>query len=228
MRRTSGFISTYDIRSAAVRLSVVVLAIGLVAVAFVLAAITGGQGTLFLGALIVIAALLIGIVFFAAFAGTGPTRERAPARDFLAFEEATGYLRGGGLPDGASARGHPGLVSDPSANEATLASARAFVRTLVPAPSPLLDLSVVSDRKDFLNALRREGTGLIRLAKVTGVDVTPYQDFLVDARGEAVQGDWHSTLRSLQLANELLRATIVKVLMKRKRAGEDVRGLEAF
>ena len=196
----------------------------LVAVAFVVAALTGGQGWPFVASLVVAAAVMIGFVFYVAFSGGGGPRPRRTGRDFLAFEEATRYLEAPGLSDGARSAHRP--AGDPATIEAMVVSARAFVRTLVPEPVPPPDLSVAPDRREYLDALRKEGTGLIRLAKVTGVDVAPYQAFLSDTREEAVLGEWSATLRSLQLANELLRATIVKFLVKRKRAGEEVRGLE--
>ena len=200
----------------------------LVAAAFIVAALTGGQGWLFVTSLVVASGVLIAVVFYVTFSRGAPPRPRAPGREYLAFDEATGYLRDSGFPDGFGTRGSRGPPDEATANEALVVSARAFVRTLVPVPAPPPDLSVTADHRAYLEALRREGTGLIRLAKVTGVDVAPYQAFLSDTREEAVAGEWRATLRSLQLANELLRATIVKWLVKRRRAGEELRDLETL
>lgn len=195
-----------------------------VAAAFTVAALTGGQGPIFLASLVAAAAVLIVIVFYMAFAGDR-TAPRSQPESFLAFEEATRYLGGGGFVDegGAEPRG---LGGSRTGDETSKVSVRAFVSTLVPKPIPPPDFP--ADRQAFLDALRKEGTGLIRLAKVTGVDVAPYQAFLEDARKGALAGDWRATLRSLQLANELLRATIEKFLIKRKRAGEEDRDLETW
>ena len=199
-----------------------------VAGAFTVAALTGGQGSLFLAALVAAAVLLIGVVFVMAFSEGVTLRRRSPARDFLAFEKAARYVRGGALGDASMAWNPRGFPTAGTANETAKISARAFVETLVPAPRPAVSVSSAGDRKAFLDALRADGSGLFRLANVTGIDVTPYQAFLADARSGAHQGDWGATLRSLQLANELLRATIEKFLVKRKRAGEPAPDLDNF
>ena len=108
------------------------------------------------------------------------------------------------------------------------AAAQGFVKTRAPPPPPPPAFPPQGSNRVYLNALRAEGSGLIKLAKVIGVDVAPYGEFLADARTAALQGDAEATVRSLELANELLRGTAENFLVKRRSAGhapEDSWGL---
>lgn len=209
----------------AVRRVLPVVIIVLVGVAFTVAVLTGGTGTLYVASLVAAAAMLIVVVFLVAFSRGRAPGPRAPGGDFLSFEEAAHHASRGGLfadSSGGEVRGPSGDVAD----ETSKSSARAFVRTLVPVPEVPQTLSVAASRRELLSALRKEGTGLIRLANVTGVDVAPYKAFLADAREAALRGDTEASLRSVQLANELLRATIEKFLVKRKKQDQASRDLE--
>ena len=197
-----------------------------VGAAFIVAALSGGRGWIFLTSVGLAATLLIAAVLVLAFSGDARRRPDSPDIDFSSFERAASLIRGNGLPYGAAVPGARGPGPAGMGRDAVRASARVFVTTLVPAPQPPAAPEDAAGRREFLDALRKEGTGLIRLAKVMGVDVSPYQELLADTRGEAVRGEWRGTLRSLQLANELLRATIEKFLVNRRESGEDASDLE--
>ena len=197
-----------------------------VGAAFIAAAVSGGQGWVFLAAVGLAATLLIAAVLVLAFSSDAKKHSDSQDIDFSSFERAARLLRGNGLPNGAADPRARRPAAPGTGPEAVRASARVFVTTLVPRPQPPAAPEDPAARREFLDALRREGTGLIRLAKVMGVEVSPYQELLADTRGEAVRGDWSGTLRSLQLANELLRATIEKFLVNRKESGEDASAFE--
>jgi len=204
-----------------------ILAVGLVvfiAAVFTLAVVTTGEGGLFLASVISAAGVLIAIVVLVALPGKrGPSRA-SPVGDFAMFEEAARHAVQGGLVDDLqeTTEGAPSADRD---EDASRGSARAFVRALVPVPRPPPALASAATRGEFLDALRKEARGLIRLARVTMIDVTPYQAILADARNAALKGDGQATLRSLQLANELLRATIEKQLVKRRAEGRQAKDL---
>jgi hypothetical protein len=209
-----------------------ILIVGMIVFVGVMAALamlTQGEGTLFVASAVSAAAVLIAVVVLVVFSGTRrPVPDAAPG-DFSGFEEAARYALRGGLVDRAGPGDPQGSPQDLEAIEVSRSSAHAFVKALVPLAVSPPALGSASTRREFLDALRREGTGLIRLAQVTGVDVTPYQAFLADARKAALRGDGSATLRSLQLANEMLRSTIEKFLVKRKTAGQGtVAGLDEF
>ncbi len=198
----------------------------LVAVAFAVAGLTQGKGPLFVASLVLAAGMLIALVFLAAFSGVRNPMRPSPRDDVGALEDAARFVTRAGWPGeipggapGGAARGRPGAA-------ASRRWAQSFVSVLVPVPVPPGGLLTPAARREFLEDLRREGRGLIRLAKITGADVSPYQAFLTDARKAALQGDSEATLRSLQLANELLRGTIEKFLMKRGKLGPGARDLE--
>ncbi len=199
-----------------------VVAIVFVAAAFTVASLTGGKGWLFVASTVCGAGMLIVIVFLVAFGGGRTPYRTPPTEEFRAFEKAAQVATRGRLLPGLEETGLPDGVTPQLVDEGSKGSARAFVLTLVPVPTYPTSVSSVSARKEFLDALRREGTGLIRLAKVTGIEIAPYQKFLADAREAALLGDTEAPLRSLQLANELLRATIEKTLVKRRIAGQEM------
>ncbi|HYM40907.1 MAG TPA: hypothetical protein VEY12_12335 [Thermoplasmata archaeon] len=202
-----------------------ILSVGIVlfvAVAFTLAVLSEGKGWLFLGSMVAAASMMIVVVFLLAFSTGHEPRPYGRSDTFLGFEEAGRQAIRSGFLD-ASVRSDPlGMTREHPEDERSRISARAFVRTLVPSPEVPRALTAASARREFLAALKREGTGLVRLAKVTGVDVAPYQAFLADARKAALRGDAGATLRSLQLANELLRASIEKFLVKRRATGQGI------
>ncbi len=192
-----------------------------VGAAFLIAALSGGQGWIFLASVGVAATLLIAAVLILASSGEASGHSDSPDIDFSAFERASSLLLGG-MGNGTTGPETGSSDDATRGREYTKVSARVFVATLVPAPRPPTQPEDAAARREVLEALRREGTGLIRLAKVVGVDVSPYQAFLAEIRGEANRGDWQGTLRSLRLANELLRATIEKHLVNRREGGEDL------
>ncbi len=199
-----------------------VVAIVFVAAAFAVATLTRGEGWLFTASTVCGAVMLIVIVFLVAFGGARTPHRESPPDGFAAFEKAAQVATRGGLLAGPQGAGPAGDLSEPAVDGASKGSARAFVLTLVPIPAYPSTVSSVAARKEFLDSLRREGTGLIRLAKVIDVDIAPYQAFLADAREAALLGDTAAPLRSLQLANELLRATLEKALIKRRSAGQEI------
>ena len=191
-----------------------------VAGAFGVAALTRGTGSLFFAALVAAAGMLIAVVFLIAIVGARDPRPASRIEGYLAFEEAARHARKGGLYDAPEEAESDGFPREPLLDPGSRSSAKAFVSTLVPVPIPPGPLSTVAARRDFIEALRKEGTGLIHLAKVTGVDASPYRAFLADARKATVHRDTDATFRSLQLGNELLRATIEKFLVKRRRLAQ--------
>lgn len=201
--------------------------IALVAAAFAIAALTQGTGWLFLASLASAASMLIVVVFLMAFSGERTSGRPYRGGDFGNFEEAARYALRGAAPGNSSRAGAGGSSDDPR-DDGTGGSPRALVNYLVPMPRVPSTLLPGASRRELLDAFRKEGTGLIRLAKLTGVDVLPYQAFLADARRAALRGDAQATLRSLQLANELLRATIEKGFIKRKRSGERIEELDGL
>ncbi len=223
---THAFISGRAPAALAMRRVLPVVIIVLVGVAFTVAALTGGTGSLFVASLVAAAAMLIVVVFLVAFSRGSEPAAGAPSGGFLPFEEAARHARRGGLFDESGSEAARGSSEGAVGDAVSRDSARAFVSTLVPFPVAGSSLSTAASRKALLDALRKEGTGLVRLAKVTGVDVTPYKAFLADAREAALQGDGGASLRSLQLANELLRASIEKFLFKRRQHAPEPQGLK--
>jgi hypothetical protein len=203
-----------------------VVIIVLVGVAFTVAVLTGGTGVLFLASLVAAAVMLIAVVFVVAFSRGREPAARAPLGDFMSFEEAARHATRGGLFEDPSVGAAAGPIVNRLGDEMSRGSARAFVATLVPFPVTPKSLSTKTSRRALLDALRKEGTGLIRLANVTGVNVAPYKEFLADAREAALRGDAGTSLRSVQLANELLRSTVEKHLVMRKKQDRDARDLE--
>ncbi len=193
-----------------------VLSIGiivLVAAAFTVAVLTEGNGPAFLVALVAVAGMMVGLVFLVAFSGGPEARLGARFQDGQAFAE---------LEDAIAERRSPQELGDhdlsgfgtPPAGGAWV-SAQAFVATLVPVPPTPVGPAGAAHRHERLAGLRTEGAGLIRLAKAADVDLAPYEAYLTDARRAARHGDTAATLRSLQLANELLRATVERTVAKR-------------
>ena len=200
-----------------------ILPIGMVvfvAGAFALAVVTQGDGWIYIASVVSAAGVLIALVLLLALPGGRDLRKEALPDDFLTFERAAEHASRGGLFRRPEDRADQLPALDPARGDASREAARAFVRTLVPTPRLSEELSKGEAQKSYLDALRKEGRGLIRLANVTGVDLTPYRAFITDARKAALQGDANATLRSLGLANELLRASIERFLVKRRLGAE--------
>lgn len=198
-----------------------IVAVGMVvfvAAVFTVAVVTTGEGGLFLASVVSAAGVLIALAMLVALPSrrelSGDSRVEGLAR----FEEAARHAVSGGLVDDSQETDMQAASPDRD-GEPFRGSARAFVRALVPAPTPPPALASASTRSEYLDALRKEARGLIRLARVTMIDITPYKAILTDARKAALRGDGEATLRSLQLGNELLRATIEKQLVKRRAEG---------
>lgn len=192
--------------------------IAVVGVAFVVAVVTGAQGPLFLPSLLAVAGLLVVLVFAVVFGGQRASPRRAQRGHSFANEETSFRKTLEGFTGSLSELDPEYGIRADLETEGSERSARAFVRTLVPVPPAPVSLSVPSARHASLDALREEGRGLIRLAKIMGLDVEPYGALLSDTRVAAMRGDAETTLRSLQLANELLRARVEKFIVKRHRA----------
>ncbi len=188
----------------------------LVAAAFTVAVITEGTGPAFLIALVAVAGILVGLVFLVAFSGGTEMHPRSPFRDFPALEDLETPMAGGGPTGGLGDHDAPAFRGGPPGVGGPWISAQAFVAALVPIPQPPSGLSGAALRRHLLADLRTEGAGLIRLAKAAKVDLAPYEAFLVDTRNAARRGDAIATLRSLTMANELLRATVERTVAKRK------------
>jgi hypothetical protein len=219
--RTHVFISGYPIIVGTVRRGVYVGMVVFVAAAFGLATWTRGTGLIFLVSMVAAAGVLIAVVFLIAIVGGRDPRPGSRVDAFVAFEEAARHAKKGGLYASPGDEELDGFAREPLLDSGSRSSAKAFVRTLVPVPIPPGPLATVSARTELLEALRKEGAGLIQLAKVTGADASPYRSFLADARKAALRGDTDATVRSLQLGNELLRAAIEKFLIKRKRLAQE-------
>lgn len=68
--------------------------------------------------------------------------------------------------------------------------------------------------RSVMDPLRGEGQALIQIAKANRIDIEPYRVMLLDAREAALWSDMHTAVRSLALANEILRARIARHLWK--------------
>jgi hypothetical protein len=189
-----------------------------IAAVFAVAYMTTGEGGLFLASVVSAAGVLIALVVVVALPAKPRMREDSPQDDFAMFEEAARHAVRGGLVNESPGTDLKTLLPDRE-DESSRESARAFVKALVPAPRPPPALASAVARGEFLDALRKEARGLIRLSRVTMTDIAPYKAILADARKAALRGDGQATIRSLQLANELLRATIEKHLVKRRSQG---------
>ncbi len=194
-------------------------AILFVGVAFTLAVLSGGKGWLFVGSMVAAAGVLIIIVFVMAFSSGRGSHVGSPEDRFAALDGALWDAAGSPVSDGAGERDATGLLGEQADDDQARAAARALVRTLVPGPRAPPTLTGAADRREFLASLRREGAELIRLGRLAGTDLAPYQDLLADARTSAQRGREEATLRALQLANELLRASVEKSLVKRRSTG---------
>lgn len=186
----------------------------LVGAAFAVAVFTGGEGPVFLVSVVVGAGMLVGLVLLVAFSGAAEM-PRNPASENL---EALGQLESA-ASEGEGVQNLDGRRADEVSSGLRAAlDARAppgtLVAILVPPPRLPAGHSEVEAPSERLRALRDEGAGLIRLAKVMDLDLAPYRAFLADIGKAARKADARTTLRSLQLANELLRGTIENGLAK--------------
>ncbi len=185
----------------------------LVAVAFAVAVLTGGKGPAFLVSLVAVGGMMVGLVFLVAFSG-GPEAHLGPRyQDGPVFAELEDAIAEGRTSRGLGVPELSGFGTPPAGG--SWVSAQAFVANLVPVPPTPVGPASAARRHERLAGLRTEGAGLIRLAKAAEVNLTPYEAYLTDARRAARRGDTVATLRSLELANELLRATVERTVAKR-------------
>ncbi len=183
--------------------------------AFVVVTLTGDQGDAFIGLVLGSSFLLVLLVAYIAFGGT-------PARSEQTFLEEFDWTGAKGPASDAPAlddleRAQRVFLPSSLSPDTARSGVRAFVEGLValpPAPPPSAS---VASRRAYVAALRQEGRRLIGLARVTGVNIEPYRLYLLDARRAAFDGDREGSLRSLRLANELLRRSVESAFLKHQR-----------
>jgi hypothetical protein len=94
-------------------------------------------------------------------------------------------------------------------------SPRRLVESYVPFPKlPSWPLTAIT-RRQCIRALKEEGQGLLRLAEGFHLDLRAYREWVEDARRAALRGEYDAPLRSIKLANELLRSAVEKEITKR-------------
>jgi hypothetical protein len=211
--------------------------------AFVVAAVNGPQGLPFVALLLAMAFVLIIIVTYVAFGGSrdsvrqagleefGLQRERRRSvitervrENWKAVSQAVPRVLPLGTALSHTAPGDP-RADRPTTHDEPRLLVEKYVRSIVPVPRLPRNSFSPQARQDAVEALREEARGLIRLAKITGIEIEPYREFVVDARQAAVVGRIDESLHSIALANEILRASVEKSFMKHMQTGREELGV---